>query len=191
MLTGNTTYEPPYLLARRLSTLDHLTKGRLSWNVVTGILASTALAMGVPPIAHDKRYDLADEYMDLMYKLWEESWDAAAAVRDKANRIFTDPGFVRKVSHEGQYRCEGYHLCEPSPQRTPFIYAAGSSGRGTAFAGKHAEAAFTAANDMRSAKRIVSNYRKAAEQSGRSADSIKVFNVATVIVAPTFQLPTS
>lgn len=184
-ITANTTHEPPYLLARRLSTLDHLTKGRLSWNVVTGILASTALAVGVTPIAHDKRYDLADEFMDLMYKLWEESWDTAAAVRDKASRIFTEPGLVRKVLHAGRYRCEGYHLCEPSPQRTPLIYAAGSSGRGTAFAGKHAEAAFTAANDMRSAKRIVSNYRKAAEQSGRSADSIKVFNVATVIVAPT------
>lgn len=184
-VTANATYEPPYILARRFSTLDQLTKGRLSWNVVTGILASTAKAMGVEPVPHDKRYDLADEYMDLMYRLWEESWDDNAAVRDKTRRIFTDPSGVRKIAHEGHYRCEGYHLCEPSPQRTPFIYAAGSSGRGAAFAGKHAEAAFTAANDKRSAKRIVDSYRQAAEQAGRAADSIKVFNVATVIVAPT------
>ena len=184
-VTANTTYEPPYLLARRMSTLDQLTGGRLSWNVVTGILASTARAMGVEPVPHDKRYDLADDYMDLMYKLWEGSWDDGAALRDKASRIFTDPGGVRKIAHHGHYRCEGYHLCEPSPQRTPFIYAAGSSGRGSAFAGKHAEAAFTAANDKRSARRIVDAYRKAAEQAGRSADSLKVFNVATVIVAPT------
>src|SRR5579859_4167796 len=71
-ITGNTTYEPPYLLARRFSTLDHITKGRVAWNVVTGVLASTARAMGITEqVTHDARYDLADEYMDLMYKLWE------------------------------------------------------------------------------------------------------------------------
>lgn len=183
-VTANTTYEPPYLLARRLSTLDHLTGGRLSWNVVTGILASTARAMGVAPVPHDQRYDLADEYLDLMYALWEQGWDDGAAVRDKSRRVFTDPGGVRKVIHGGRYPCEGYHLCEPSPQRTPFLYAAGSSGRGTAFAGRHAEAAFTAANDMRSARRIVDGYRQAARQAGRPSDSVKIFNVATVIVAP-------
>ena len=184
-VTANTTYEPPYLLARRFSTLDQLTKGRLSWNVVTGILASTARAMGVEVVPHDRRYDLADEYMDLVYKLWEQSWADGAAVRDKAARVFVDPAGVRKIAHEGRYRCEGYHLCEPSPQRTPFIYAAGSSGRGAAFAGKHAEAAFTAANDRASARRIVDSYRRAAVHAGRSAHSIKVFNAATVIVAPT------
>ncbi|KQX23246.1 MULTISPECIES: LLM class flavin-dependent oxidoreductase [unclassified Sphingomonas] len=184
-VTANTTYEPPYLLARRLSTLDHLTRGRLSWNVVTGILASTARAMGVEPVPHDRRYELASDYMELVYKLWEESWDNDAAVRDKASRTFTDPGRVRQVSHGGHYRCEGYHLCEPSPQRTPFIYAAGGSGKGTAFAGQHAEAAFTAAHDKPSARRIVDSYRKAAEQAGRTPDSIKVFNAVTVIVAPT------
>ncbi len=184
-VTANTTYEPPYLLARRLSTLDHLTKGRISWNVVTGILATTARAMGVEPVPHDRRYDFADDYMDLVYKLWEGSWADDAALRDKGLRVFTDPNGVRKISHEGHHRCEGYHLCEPSPQRTPFLYSAGSSGRGSAFAGRHAEAAFTAANDKRSAKRIVDGYRKAAQQAGRAADSVKIFNATTVIVAPT------
>ncbi|WP_230190137.1 LLM class flavin-dependent oxidoreductase [Sphingobium sp. CECT 9361] len=184
-VTANTSYEPPYLLARRLSTLDHLTKGRISWNVVTGILASTARAMGVEPVSHDRRYDIADDFMELVYKLWEGSWADDAALRDKTSRVFTDPEGVRKIAHDGHYRCDGYHLCEPSPQRTPFIYSAGSSGRGSAFAGRHAEAAFTAANDKRSAKRIVDGYRKAAEQAGRSADSVKIFNATTVIVAPT------
>jgi alkanesulfonate monooxygenase SsuD/methylene tetrahydromethanopterin reductase-like flavin-dependent oxidoreductase (luciferase family) len=101
------------------------------------------------------------------------------------SRVFIDPSRVRKIHNEGHYRCDGYHLCEPSPQRTPFIYTAGSSARGTAFAGKHAEAAFTAAHDKRSTKRIVDGYRKAAEQAGRRPDSIKVFNATTVIVAPT------
>ena len=141
--------------------------------------------MGVEPVPHDKRYDFADEYMDLMYKLWEQSWDDEASVHDKASRIFIDPSKVRQISNEGRYKCEGYHLCEPSPQRTPFIYSAGSSGRGSAFAGKHAEAAFMGASEKQNAKRIVDSYRNAAVQAGRSPDSIKVFNVAAVIVAPT------
>jgi len=184
-VTANTTYEPPYLLARRFSTLDHLTSGRISWNIVTGILASTAKAMGIDPIPHDKRYDLADDYMDLMYKLWEQSWDDGAAVRDKRSRVFTDPSGVRKIHHDGRYRCDGYHLCEPTSQRTPLLYSAGASGRGSAFAGRHAEAAFTATNDKANAKRVVDSYRKAAERAGRNPDSIKVFNATTVIVAPT------
>ncbi|MCM3681078.1 NtaA/DmoA family FMN-dependent monooxygenase [Sphingomonas paucimobilis] len=184
-VTANTTYEPPYLLARRLSTLDHLTKGRISWNVVTGILASTARAMGVEPVPHDRRYDLADEYMQLVYKLWEGSWSDDAAVRNRESRVFTEPSRVRKILHDGQYRCEGYHLCEPSPQRTPFIYAAGSSGKGMDFAGRHAEAAFTAAHDKTAAKRVVDGYRRAAVEAGRNPEGIKIFNATTVIVAPT------
>lgn len=184
-ITANTTYEPPYLLARRLSTLDHLTGGRVSWNIVTGIQASVARAMGVESIPHDQRYDVAEDYMDLMYKLWEQSWDDDAAVRDKASRTFIEPSRVRAIHHDGHYRCEAYHPCEPSPQRTPFLYAAGASGRGVAFAGKHAEAAFMSANDKAYAKRVVDGYRRAAVESGRSPDSIKVFNAATIIVAPT------
>lgn len=184
-ITGNTTYEPPYLLARRFSTLDQLTRGRVSWNVVTGAIASVSKAMGVEPIPHDERYDVAEEYMDLMYKLWEQSWEEGAAVRDKQGRVFVDPARVHRVQHTGRYACEAFHLCEPSPQRTPFLYAAGASARGMAFAGKHAEAAFMAAHDKSFARKIVDGYRKAAVDAGRSADDIKVFNAITVIVAPT------
>lgn len=184
-VTANTSYEPPYLLARRFSTLDQLTNGRISWNVVTGIITATARAMGVEPVPHDQRYDIADEYMDLMYKLWEQGWDDDAAVRDKAARVFVDPTKVRKISNTGRYACDGYHICEPSPQRTPFIYSAGASGRGVEFAARHAEAAFMAGSDLRNAKRIVDGYRAAAVKQGRPADSIKVFNVASIIVAPT------
>jgi len=74
-VTVNLTYEAPYLLARRFSTLDHLTEGRIGWNIVTGYLDSAARAMGLTEqIAHDERYDRADEYLDITYKLWEGSW---------------------------------------------------------------------------------------------------------------------
>ncbi|MEJ2870513.1 NtaA/DmoA family FMN-dependent monooxygenase [Actinomycetospora sp. OC33-EN08] len=184
-ITGNSTVEPPFLLARRFSTLDQLTRGRISWNVVTGAMRSVAKAVGVEPIPHNERYDVAEEYMDLMYKLWEQSWEDEAVVRDKASRVFADPDRIHKIKHEGRYACEAYHLCEPSPQRTPFLFAAGASSRGTAFAGKHAEAAFMGAFDKGFARRVVDGYRKAAVDAGRAPDDLKVFNAMTVIVAPT------
>jgi len=186
-ITGNTTYETPYLLARRFSTLDHLTKGRVAWNIVTGILASTARAVGATgQVAHDARYDMADEYMELMYKLWEGSWEDGAAVRDKAARLFADPAKVHAVHHHGQhYWCDGIHLSEPSPQRTPLLYAAGASGRGRTFAGRHAECTFLSTSDIGFAKKTVRAYRDEAVSAGRRPDSMKVFNAATVIVAPT------
>ncbi|OLL76872.1 flavin-dependent oxidoreductase [Pseudonocardia sp. Ae168_Ps1] len=184
-VTANSTYEPPYLLARRFSTLDHLTDGRVSWNVVTGIQPSAARAMGVEPVPHDQRYDIAEEYMDLMYRLWEESWEDGAAVRDRDRRVFTDPARVHRVRTEGRYACEAFHPCEPSPQRTPFIYSAGGSPRGMRFAGTHAEAAFMSVSDKGHARRLVDGYRAAAVDAGRSADSVKVFNAITVVVAPT------
>ncbi|MEN2977648.1 LLM class flavin-dependent oxidoreductase (plasmid) [Tistrella bauzanensis] len=186
-VTGNTTFEPPYLLARRLSTLDHLTEGRLAWNVVTGTAASAARALGrtdLPP--HDERYDIADEFMEVVYKLWETSWDSDAAVRDKDSHIFADPSKVRPVRHAGRYfQCEGIHLSEPSPQRTPFIFSAGASGRGMRFAGRHAESAFISANSIPYARHLTDSLRGQAEACGRNGQDLKVFNAVTVIVAET------
>lgn len=186
-ITGNTTYEPPYLLARRFSTLDHLSSGRVAWNIVTGILASTAKAMGLKDIvAHDARYDVADQYMDLVYKLWEESWDDGAAVRDRQSQTFADPAKVRPVSYQSsRFACEGIHLSEPSPQRTPLLFAAGASKRGAAFAGRHAECAFMSTNNLEFAKRSAAAFRDAAVRDGRSPTDIKIFNAATVIVGAT------
>ena len=130
-LTANLTYEAPYLFARRLSTLDHLSNGRVGWNIVTGYLDSAARAMGLAQQPeHDRRYDQADEYLQVLYKLLEGSWDDDAVVADRERRVYAEPGKVRKVQHQGEfYKVEGYHLCEPSPQRTPVLFQAGSSPR--------------------------------------------------------------
>lgn len=186
-ITGNTTYEQPYLLARRFSTLDHLTKGRVAWNVVTGILPSIAKAMGrMETVPHDQRYDIADEFMDLVYKLWEESWEDGAAVRDKTARIFADPAKIHPIRHKSDhFACEGIHLVEPSPQRTPLIFSAGASGRGQLFASKHAECVFMSTNNMGFAAKASAAYREAAVAAGRRPDSVKVFNAATVVTAAT------
>ena len=181
-VTCNLAYEPPFLFARRMATLDHLTGGRIGWNIVTGYLDSAARAMGfTQQMAHDDRYDLAEEYMDVVYKLWEGGWRDDAVVHDRIRRIYTDPARVRRVRHQGkQFRLDALPLWEPSPQRTPVLYQAGSSGRGRAFAGRHAECVFINGGDLGSATRITADLRA---QAG--ARPIKVFAGATVIVAPT------
>ncbi|ERT19689.1 N5,N10-methylene tetrahydromethanopterin reductase, partial [Pseudomonas putida SJ3] len=148
-LTANLTYEAPYLFARRLSTLDHLSNGRVGWNIVTGYLDSAARAMGLEQQPeHDRRYDQADEYLQVLYKLLEGSWADDAVVADRKQRVYARPDKVRKVSHHGEfYNVEGYHLSEPSPQRTPVLFQAGSSQRGLAFAGNHAECVFISGQD--------------------------------------------
>ena len=143
-VTCTLSYEPPYPFARRMSTLDHLTEGRIGWNVVTGYLDSAARGAGKDKqTAHDDRYDVADEYMEVVYKLWEGSWEDDAALRDRARGIFADPSKVHRVRHEGNnYRLDAIHLSEPSPQRTPVLYQAGTSPRGRQFAAQHAECVF-------------------------------------------------
>ena len=182
-VTVNLTYEQPYLLARRFSTLDHLTQGRIGWNIVTGYLDSAARAMGLnEQIPHDERYERADEYLDVLYKLWEGSWEDGAVLRDKVGRTFADPRRVHPVQHQGRYyQVDGYHLSEPSIQRTPVLYQAGSSGRGQRFAARHAECVFISPPNKAAARQTVDAIRAALVQAGRQPDDIKVFMGAAVV----------
>ncbi|WP_027474311.1 LLM class flavin-dependent oxidoreductase [Curvibacter gracilis] len=186
-ITANLSYETPYLLARRYSTLDHLSQGRVGWNIVTGYLDSAARAMGSPQqLPHDERYDRADEYLELLYKLWEGSWEEGAVRRDKTARVFADPARVHQVQHQGRYfQSQGYHLCEPSLQRTPVLFQAGSSGRGLRFAARHAECVFVSIQDRDSTRRLVQQLREELPRAGRAPDDVKVFMGLTVVVAPT------
>ncbi len=186
-LTANLTYEAPYLFARRLSTLDHLTRGRVGWNIVTGYLDSAAKAMGLTQqVEHDRRYDQADEYLEVLYKLWEGSWEDDAVIEDRERRIYAQPEKVHKVEHEGEfYRVQGYHLCEPSPQRTPLLFQAGSSARGLQFAGQHAECVFISGQNKQATRAQVDKVRDAARAAGRDPQAVKVFMGITVIVAAT------
>ncbi len=185
--TFSTTYFPPYHTAKVFSTLDHLTGGRVGWNVVTSYLADGLANFGLKDdLTHDERYDRADEYMAVVYKLWEHSWEEGAIVRDKIRDIHTDPDRVHTIDHVGTwFSVPGPHQCEPSPQRTPVIYQAGQSGRGTAFAATHAEAIFCVHPTIAAATKDVKNLRAAAVQAGRLADDVKVIQGVSVIVAPT------
>ncbi|WP_210642338.1 MULTISPECIES: LLM class flavin-dependent oxidoreductase [unclassified Pseudomonas] len=186
-LTANLSYEPPYLFARRMSTLDHLSRGRVGWNIVTGYLDSAAKAMGLTAqVEHDRRYDQADEYLQVLYKLWEGSWENDAVLNDREQRIYAQPEKVHKVRHQGEfYQVEGYHLCEPSPQRTPVLFQAGSSERGLLFAGRHAECVFISGQNKPATKVQVDKVRASAVEAGRNAEDIKVFMGLNVIVGQT------
>ena len=114
-ITVNVHNEAPYTFARRISTLDHLTGGRMGWNIVTGYLDSAHRGRGDKALpAHDRRYEYAEEYLEVLYKLWEGSWEAGAARRDRAARVFADPSRIRRIAHHGEFLdVEGYHPANP------------------------------------------------------------------------------
>ena len=186
-VTAGTAYEHPYPFARRMSTLDHLTNGRVGWNVVTGYLPSAARNMGKEDqLEHDDRYDHADEYLEVLYKLWEGSWEDDAVIRDRESGVFTDPTKVHEIGHKGKhFTVPGIHLSEPSLQRTPVIYQAGASTRGIDFAAGNAEAIFVAASTKAGLKATVTKIRDALEAAGRDRYSARIYTLLTIITDET------
>ena len=187
--TSSVLQIPPFTFARQASTLDHLTGGRVGWNVVPSYLRNAATNLGWPDLpAHDERYDRADEYLDVTYKLWEASWEEGAVLRDTARGVHADPAKVHPLDHRGRYyEVEGPHLCEPSPQRTPLLFQAGSSTRGRAFAAQHAECVFfvESLKALSGPASVVRDIRSQAEGLGRDPDSIRFFQGLSPIVGAT------
>ena len=186
-ITASTSFEHPYTFARRLSTADHHTKGRVGWNIVTSYLESGAKNISQGGLRrHDNRYEVAEEYVEVLYKLFEGSWEEGAVVRDRDKRIFTHPEKVHEIGHHGKhFEVPGYHLCEPSPQRTPVLYQAGASGAGKSFAARHAECVFVAALSKTLLKAYVDEVRERAAKAGRDPRKLRIYNLVTVIVDET------
>ncbi len=186
-ITASTSFEHPYTFARRIATADHHTKGRVGWNIVTSYLESGAKNVGEGGLRrHDNRYDVAAEYVEVLYKLLEGSWEEGAVVRDRDKRIFTHPEKVHEIGHKGKYfEVPGYGLTEPSPQRTPVLYQAGASGAGKDFAARHAECVFVAAPTKGVLKAYVSDIRARAARAGRDPRKILTYTLVTVIVDET------
>jgi FMN-dependent oxidoreductase (nitrilotriacetate monooxygenase family) len=186
-ITCALSYELPYPFARRMSTLDHLTNGRVGWNIVTGYLESAARGMGMSrQLAHDDRYEVAEDYMQAVYKLWEASWDDDAVLRDRQGRRFADPEKVHRIVHEGpHFKVEAIHLCEPSPQRTPVLFQAGASDRGRDFAARHAECVFINGPSKKIIGNIVADLRRRTAAMGRNPADLVIFTMMTVITDTT------
>ena len=184
-ITVNLSYEHPYQFARRFASLDHLTNGRLGWNIVTGYLDSAERLIGHKNLKdHDLRYDQAEEFLELSYKFWEGSWQDDALLKDKKNRIFTDPKKVHSIEHHGRfYQSQGVFQVSPSKQRTPVLYQAGSSTRGLKFATKHAECIFIGGDNPEKIQQQVQQIRQLTRENGRSEDAIKIFLGISVVVA--------
>src|ERR1022692_3905891 len=183
-VTYSTSYHAPYNCARVFSTLDHLTGGRIGWNIVTSDLKLAKRTGLSAPIAHDERYDRADEFVDLVVRLWEDSWEDDAVVRDAASDTFADPARVHEVRHQGRwFELAAPHQCEPSPQRTPVLYQAGSSDRGLDFAARHAEVAFVTLSGFRQGQELVNDLRRRAAAHGRDPARIKILQGMCLIVA--------
>ncbi|WP_432564641.1 NtaA/DmoA family FMN-dependent monooxygenase [Kineococcus sp. SYSU DK003] len=188
VVTTSTTAQHPNLNARAFTSLDHLTTGRIAWNIVTSDnqMALTRL-LGHPSVTpHDERYRRATEFVELSLKLWEGGWEDDAVVFDKATRTYADPAKVHRITHHGDYfDLDGYFTAIPSPQRTPFLLQAGTSPAGRAFAGRFAECVFIQDRDLGVAARNVADLRSRAVANGRDGDDLKVVVSASVVVGST------
>ena len=186
-VTVSLTYELPYAFARKMSTLDHLTKGRIAWNIVTSYQQSAAVNLGLDrQIPHDERYEIGEEFLEVCYKLWESSWEDDAVVHDRAQGIFTVPTKVHDINHHGKYySVPGPHLCEPSPQRTPYLFQAGASARGRLFAAKHAEAVFLTGTNPEDMRPVVDLLRMNIAEQGRDPRSVKILMMLAPITGRT------
>ncbi len=185
--TSNVFQNHPFNFARQISTLDHISNGRIAWNIVTGTQDNGSRNFGLPQLTdHTERYAWADEYVDVAYKLWEGSWDDDALLQDKDGSRHADPDKIHKIDHEGKrYRVQGPHLPAPSPQRTPLLFQAGSSVAGRDFAARNAEATFIIAPTKDIARQIIEDTRRRAVEAGRRPEDIKFFAGLSFVIGDT------
>ncbi len=184
-VTMSTTFYPPYMLARKLATLDHITKGRIGWNVVTSINDSEARNFGVELPPHDERYDRADEYLELVDALWG-SWEPDAVVMDMEAKVFADPDKVHRIDFAGRwYSSTGPLNVIPSPQGRPVIFQAGSSERGREFAAQWADCVFAVGGTPKRCLAFRNDLEERMQRRGRDPAALQIINFCGPVVART------
>ncbi len=181
--TLSTSEYPPFLLARLVNSLDHVTEGRVGWNCVTSSNDGAAQNYGNEgQYPHDERYDRADEFADLVTKLWD-AWEPDAVLLDRDRPMFADGGKVHPVYHEGRYfKCRGPLNAPRSPQGRPVICQAGGSARGQEFAARWADTIITDAGSIPAMKAYRADVRARAAAAGRDPDRVKVLFLTYPIV---------
>jgi FMN-dependent oxidoreductase (nitrilotriacetate monooxygenase family) len=181
--TYSTTYYSPFHVARTFGTLDHLTGGRAAWNVVTSVNDSEAQNFGVKEhLAHDERYDRADEFLEATTGLWD-TWDDDALILDRVEGVFADPDKVHELHYQGKwYRVRGPLTVPRSPQGRPVLLQAGSSGRGRDFAARWAELIFTGDPDIDIARSHYKDQKERVGAFGRDPEAIKMLPMAYTVV---------
>jgi FMN-dependent oxidoreductase (nitrilotriacetate monooxygenase family) len=184
--TYSVTYYQPFHVARLFMTLDHMTKGRAAWNVVTSMNDVEAQNMGLPRvIEHDTRYDRADEFMAVVHGHWD-SWADDALIVDRSTGRFADPAKVRRIDHAGAYfRSRGPFTVPRSPQGQPVIIQAGQSGRGRRFAAQWGEAIFVSNPNIEASAKSYAELKADAARHGRNPDHMKICALCHPVVAET------
>jgi FMN-dependent oxidoreductase (nitrilotriacetate monooxygenase family) len=184
--TMSTLAYPPFMLARLASTLDHITGGRFGWNIVTSGEDIAAQNFGLdklPP--RETRYAMADEYVDLVCKLFD-SWEPDAVVKDVASGTYIDHTKVHPVHFEGQFfKCRGPLNTVRPPQGKPVFVQAGGSPRGRAFAARHADSIIAVGNGIEGMKAYRDDVRRHAAAAGRDPDDVKVLFLVYPILGET------
>jgi FMN-dependent oxidoreductase (nitrilotriacetate monooxygenase family) len=181
--TYSTTYYTPFHVARTFATLDHLSGGRAAWNVVTSVNDSEAQNYGLKEvIAHDARYDRADEFLEATTGLWN-TWDDEALVLDRQTPLFANPEMVRELNYKGEWFDVRGPLTVPRcPQGQPVLMQAGSSGRGREFAARWAELIFTGDPNVDIARAHYKDQKEKIGEGGRDPDTIKMLPMAYTVV---------
>ncbi|GAA4489382.1 LLM class flavin-dependent oxidoreductase [Rhodococcus olei] len=184
--TASTSYGDPYNLARKFTSLDHISAGRAGWNIVTSAGADEAANFGIDGIpSHRGRYDRAEEFVDVTLALWD-SWEDGAVVLDASSGVFADPTKVHTVDHAGErFRVRGPLNSPRSVQGRPLLVQAGSSESGKEFAAKYAEAVFTAQRTLEQGQEFYRDLKARVVRHGRSADDLKVLPGIVPFIADT------
>lgn len=187
VFTSSIIQDHPFDFARRMSSLDHYTEGRLGWNIVTSFNENMFRSFGhAGTPAHDERYEWAYEYVDVAYKLWEGSWDDDALVQDKERGVHSDPAKIHKINHVGKrYQVEGPHFSSPSPQRTPVLFQAGSSPAGQLFSARNAEGVYISSPTPEAAHALTTETRKLAADNGRDPADITFAQGLSFVIGDT------
>jgi FMN-dependent oxidoreductase (nitrilotriacetate monooxygenase family) len=186
--TFSTTYGAPYHVARQFATLDHLSKGRVIWNIVTSLNEEEAANFGSDFLKPEQRYDRADEFLEIVTGLWE-SWAADALELDRTTGRFADPSKVNRLDYQGQFLSAQGPLTVPRPpQGWPTLLQAGQSGRGRRFAGRWADLVFTTAHSLEAAQGHYADQQRITAEQGRAAASAKILPAIMVIVGETEEI---
>ena len=186
--TASTQYSEPYNLARAFASIDQISGGRAGWNVVTTSTVAAAENFGrKTAVAHDLRYEMAEEFVEVVRGLWD-SWEEGALLLDRATGQYYDRSKVHALDHSGTfYSVRGPLNASRSPQGQPVIVQAGSSSSGQRFASRFAEIVFTVQHDLSEAQSFYSDMKRQVEAAGRTPDHCKIIPGVFPIVARTVQ----
>lgn len=184
--TATTTYNEPYSLARRFATIDYLSGGRAGWNLVTSQHEGEAQNFNkTEHMAHDLRYERAEEFFDVCAGLWD-CWEEGALVVDKENARYSDMSKIHVLNHKGkQFSVKGPLNVPRSPQGRPIVAQAGASGPGRELAARISDIIFLATSDVDACKAFTDDVRERAVRMGRPANAFKAMPGFTPIVGRT------